>query len=627
MLKLCGKTNKIKCVNWQLRDIQNENGEYLIFKIEENVIDICNQIEKEQLNDEFILSFNVEHQDAIKLFLMKSIRNKIADKVILINILEKFKRENNIQKLIFVLSDNLYGKFLSEYSLKKQIIIKFPPLDVSKHILGLIHIVGYSIVFPIKELFETLLNRRHLGKCKNQYTIAIPYSPWDITLEKDKKSALFMLLESKVDFRQILLYFDRKDYPCTEDMVRAMDNIGVRYIAMSRGATKSNKTFLWGVTFIFFKLLVKSNLKILFKLIRELLSFRLMVLEYLPSLFLFNALYAYNYDFYKTLNVKITLNNGTFDYKDVIRSIALKDCGGICVCYQLSNYCKPHYFLSTTADVYFSFGPYYKSILQDAGSSIDYLIYSGYITDYSFKPIKERASKLLRQNLEREGVKFVIAFFDEAFGQIIPIGLASKIHDFFAKLVLDNPEIGIVHKPKRMNFRSESKILDSAVATNRYIILKEGSGLPSAYPSEASQAADLAIGLLIGGTTVLESILSGVPAFYLDMERLYMLEEYKYGKDVFVFDDLEKLQEAIFRFKSNKNSFKYPDAFIKVLYTKDPFRDGKAINRIGDFIFWVLEKFNKEETRKTALEYALRRYAQKWDKKTIESFNSKVTVN
>ena len=49
-----------------------------------------------------------------------------------------------------------------------------------------------------------------------------------------------------------------------------------------------------------------------------------------------------------------------------------------------------------------------------------------------------------------------------------------------------------------------------------------------------------------------------------------------------------------------------------ILDQLDPFRDGKASQRIGEFVAWYLEKLDGDSDFDDAVRYATDKYAEKW---------------
>jgi len=623
IVNLCNKASQIQHIKYHVGDIKNDKGELVVFKIYEDLLSICDLIEKDRLNNDFINSFKPGDSEKVKIFLLKNAHKQIEREVILINVLENFVRRSHLDQLTFNITSNPYYEYLSAYALKKNISLKEPPLDFLKYFYAGVQILGYSLFFPIVEFFKTITNRRKPRFGRNIPLISTFYNLNDITTDKDKRSALFLFLNSNIK-NQLLIYFERKDVPCTNKMATRMDELGIQYIAMNKKATKSKRVPIWTATRLFYKILFRENKKLLICTVKSIFRFNIKELHYLPDLCKFNGVYAYHYDFYATLNIKSNVNMITFLASNIPRNIALKDCGGLSVCYQLSNFSKPNINFGCTVDVYFSFGSYYKDILLNSKSYIETLVYCGYITDYSFEAVKHKSSSL-RQILINNDVKFVVAFFDEGFGDrescIVSKKEAGYVHDFLAKLVLNNPDIGIIHKPKRTTFSSVSTLLNEAIKTNRYLLVKEGKYESTAYPAEVAQAADVALGVLYGGTTVLESILSGVLSFYLDLENSYSFDEYSCDqRAAYIFNSLDTLKKGIYKLKRDKNSFKYPSNFMKLLKDKDPFQDGLAVTRTGDYLNWIMETFNHGASREEALSYASKNYAEKWGRHHINTF-------
>ena len=88
------------------------------------------------------------------------------------------------------------------------------------------------------------------------------------------------------------------------------------------------------------------------------------------------------------------------------------------------------------------------------------------------------------------------------------------------------------------------------------------------------------------------------PTVFLDLEKLYSNPVYQWGKGKVVFDSLDDLFSAINKYRENPESI--PDFGYLSLWAKDkdPFKDGNASLRIGQYINWLLEMFNEGKTEK-----------------------------
>jgi len=49
-----------------------------------------------------------------------------------------------------------------------------------------------------------------------------------------------------------------------------------------------------------------------------------------------------------------------------------------------------------------------------------------------------------------------------------------------------------------------------------------------------------------------------------------------------------------------------------ILDQLDPFRDGKASQRIGEYVNWYLESLGQNSSKMAALKTASEKYAEKW---------------
>lgn len=607
--------NRIKQLKWRLVELCNDKGEMLEAYVEADFVRLCDEFQKKELNgNEFLRIFYPDDPQLVSTYILKLIQNKITDKLYLIAFLNNLRIKKQIEEIDFFIKGDLFVDYLSKYAAEKKIRVQTASVRFSYRLKEFAEAVGYSIAFPILEFFKTIFNFKRMKIEDGSPRLGLWYNFNPMAMVRDQRSALFLFLESHVPLNKLIIYFENPGNPCTLEMVDEMDKHKIRYIARKQNAARDPRVPLWSATGKFFLVLFKRNLQLVVAAIKEIFDGRSKNLMCVEELFKFNAIYALHYDFYKTLNIKVNVGLDNFSSIDVPKYLALKDTGGVRVCYQMSNISPSVSSHGVISDVYFSFGPYYQKPLELSRSMIKHLIFSGYITDYSFKAVKQKAAEL-RGNLSNAGAKFIITFLDEGFGKDqyqFSRQEAGLIHDFFAGLVLKYPDIGIIHKPKKVTYNPDTPTVREALKTNRFFILNDGKYLIKSFPAEATQAADLTIGMLQSGTAILEAMLVGLPAFYLDLHKLYSFDEYKYGKDKIVFDDLKTLESAILKLKEDRDHYYWPPELLEVLRAKDPFQDGHSVNRIGDYLFWLLEKFDEKAEAAEALSYALKKYRNKW---------------
>jgi len=452
------------------------------------------------------------------------------------------------------------------------------------------------------------------------------YSLTGLTFDKGKRCDLFWLLDSEIPYEQCLIYFDREDAPITDATESVLRKGGLKYVALSKAATATKAVPIYRPSFVFVKTMACRMARTLSCVLKDLVLLKFQSLRCLDAAIYFNRKYAEAYDFYQSFGIKVNVDSTDFGVHHIPRGLALASLGGVSVSYQRTNLRIPQISLSTFADAYFLFGPYYLPIIQNNLSINDTVLYCGFITDYSFKEVAE-SSKSLRERLVSKGVEFVICYFDENSSDdrmsMIPHHRSAEIYEKLLELVIGDETLGLICSPKRprtlrKRLSSIHTIIEEAEATGRCLIL-DGDYMADNYPTEAAQASDLAITLLLGGTTYLECVLSGVRTACLDLEGMYSFDEYTSGKNRVVFDDLKGLIRAIEGCCTHVAASKEigNKSVNQIIGLKDPFRDGKAANRMGHFMSWLMESFRKGGSREEALAYARRNYVEAWGQESL----------
>jgi len=155
-------------------------------------------------------------------------------------------------------------------------------------------------------------------------------------------------------------------------------------------------------------------------------------------------------------------------------------------------------------------------------------------------------------------------------------------------------------------------LYDQAMKTGRVFLFDN-----DASPADASRVSDFSVG--IGGISALViAALQGARIFYLDYERLNQGPQKTYctlhslGEKRCVFYDPESLKQAILEYIDNPETNPCLGDASPVLNEFDSFRDGKASDRIGEYISWYLEGLDKNLEKDVALQEATQRYAAKW---------------
>jgi hypothetical protein len=164
---------------------------------------------------------------------------------------------------------------------------------------------------------------------------------------------------------------------------------------------------------------------------------------------------------------------------------------------------------------------------------------------------------------------------------------------------------------------NQAGLVDKAIKTSRIYSLDS-----SASPADAGRVSDFSVG--IGNmSSVVVAALKGAKVFYLDYERLDESNQKPYctlhslGPKRCVFYNPESLKQAVLEYTDNSETNPYLGDASPILEKLDPFRDGKANMRIGNYINWYLEGIDQGWDRFKALDIATRKYADQWGREYV----------
>ncbi|OGX04573.1 MAG: hypothetical protein A3G87_06000 [Omnitrophica bacterium RIFCSPLOWO2_12_FULL_50_11] len=274
---------------------------------------------------------------------------------------------------------------------------------------------------------------------------------------------------------------------------------------------------------------------------------------------------------------------------------------------------------SSPYDVWFVWGSYTARGCQDFDvSGITTFIACGYLFDYLFESARQKAL-VLRHELQEAGAQRIISFFDTGFGKVNCPATREDMEGIYQALLTEvtkNREFGLVLKPK--NIWEEAKaaipeeLLKQALATGRCkLLVRHSYSEPPISPADAALASDLAVGCPIS-SAVIEAVLAGVPGVHVDVTRQPGHWFYEVDYEKFVFNDLDQAMETIRRWIRSPADEPKLGHHTQVLDGIDPFRDGKAAQRIGQYMAWLLEGFNQGLSRDDVVRQATHRYAEEY---------------
>lgn len=455
--------------------------------------------------------------------------------------------------------------------------------------------------------------------------LAAGYTGRTITFDHARRSELFWLEPGHLDHRRILLYTNRPTPLLSGADLRALAERQVRAVATRRAAAVRGLPLYRpgpGDWFAGASHVVRVLVLAVACALRGTAPTRACV----AASFSFALKYAAWRGFFERYRVRVHLDLVNHEKSGPARNLALEHAGGVSVSYQWSNLSVASLFSAGTSDAFFAFGPAYRGLFETMGSRFGRMLYSGYVTDHAFRAASGSAAGL-RESLMSRGARFIVAFFDENSADV-PMSCMTnaELADVYAELlrrVIEDPEFGLVIKPGYpltldSRLASIRRLRERAEQTGRCVHLSEGSYLTEAYPAEAAQASDVAVGLMGSGTTVLESFLAGTPAVFLNLgPRTHHDPISAAGAGSVVFRGVPELLEAIDRFRSDPGSVPGFGDLSAWVAERDPFRDGRAAERLNSYMGWLLDAFVNGMEREEALREADTRYRAAWGDATV----------
>jgi hypothetical protein len=342
-------------------------------------------------------------------------------------------------------------------------------------------------------------------------------------------------------------------------------------------------------------------------------------------------------DLFERFNARIHVTWYQVDGEHVAIADALQELGGVSAIYQRSLDFVSSSEMAIAADLFFGFS--HDSVEREArnGSQIGYSVVTGYLGDHRFALLRNYAAQV-RAELQKNGAEHIMAFFDENSSADARWHtghqLQRETHAFLLEKVLEHRWFGLVLKPKqpgtlRARLGPVAVLLSKAIQTGRCHIFEGGSLYPKFPPAVAALAADIAVhGHLCAATAGMEAALAGVPTLLMDREGWPISPLYELGVGRVVFKSCEDLWQTYLT--HSRSGMKVPGFgdWSTLLDRLDPFRDGQAAQRMGQYLQWVLDGLKEGLGRETALADAADRYCDSWgyDKVRTHQLNATSAV-
>ncbi len=305
---------------------------------------------------------------------------------------------------------------------------------------------------------------------------------------------------------------------------------------------------------------------------------------------------------------------------------ALQHLGGVFAMYQRSHESSSAVHTAVATELFFGFSRATAEIERRSGSIVPYYVITGYLGDHRFPLLRQEAARV-RQTLQAHGALRVLGYADEnsvADQRWYPGHAFMRRHyAFLLEKVLSESWLGLVIKPKvpstlRQRLGPVAELLRRAEATGRCYVYEDGAMHGSFPPAVAALAADIMIhGHLHAATAGVESALAGVPTLLMDGEGWSVSSLYELGVGRVVFTAWEALWKACLEHWNRPGGVPGFGDWASRLDAFDPFRDGRAAQRMGTYVQWLLEGLKAGVSRETVMADAAQRYAAQWGRDKI----------
>lgn len=320
-------------------------------------------------------------------------------------------------------------------------------------------------------------------------------------------------------------------------------------------------------------------------------------------------------------NIKTFVSWYKYDPVHCAIADALRQTGGVLALYQRALELQPARSLTIDTDIHFSFSRTSADIARHDRSRVRYNVVTGFYNDYLFPGLKEPARKI-REALHKRGAKHIVTLLDE---NSLDDARWHTGHDFqrgqyqlLLEKILSEPWLGLIIKPKvpatlRRRLGPLAELLRRAETTGRCLLLEKGPLLSSYSPAEAALASDLVIHAhLCAGTAALETALAGTPTLLMDREGWSVSPLYQLGLGRVVFNRWDDIWKALCEHFGRPGGIPGFGDWSPLLPALDPFRDGFAAQRMGQYLQWLMQAFSEGLDREAAMARAAQRYAELW---------------
>jgi len=326
--------------------------------------------------------------------------------------------------------------------------------------------------------------------------------------------------------------------------------------------------------------------------------------------------------FFNYNGIRIHLDSMEMGLETVIKQIALHSIGGLSIGKSRSYPIYHDSWFFYPNDVFFSWSIETAKRINSFNEHIENVLVSGF--PYAVPKKKSESGTGGREELLKSNkTRFNILLLDSNHGkndgldQLIEKSTMIRFYQIFLDWVLEDEDIGLIIKPKKSDLMANlpeviTKIENVKEKTGRcYLVENSFQKIPSSY----LKSIDVVVGTGIWFSgSVIECVMHGTKGIYYDYPNLQYHEAdlYAWGKNKVIFPDIDVMISALKAYKNDSSTNPNLGDWSTNIDELDPFRDNKGGERIGAYMRWLLENFNKGKNRGEAIENANKLFAESW---------------
>jgi hypothetical protein len=277
------------------------------------------------------------------------------------------------------------------------------------------------------------------------------------------------------------------------------------------------------------------------------------------------------------------------------------------ISYQYSNIPRVSPTLMTSAEKMCTFSPLFHNRWRNNNLGPVKFHDIGYLYDGAFKLLRKRSNKH-KEQLTKEGVEFIVAYFDESVqsnnDKYGVINETDHLHEIrpLAELVLNDHKCAVITKSQFVRcipsvLHPDETMLKEAVSVGRFVELHHGSLRNNIFPAEAALTADIVIGHAIGATAGLEAALVGTRCILLNSYNQKGPNIDIFEKADVLYEDIHAAIEAVNGYRQGRPEFAKLGLWDDIINQFDPYRDGQSAVRLRECLEHIFQNHGGKSQR------------------------------